>query len=417
MRARRSMLLLAALLGAAGCKREGSAKPVEKAETAKSPVPPPKGFPSRPASAIVFPETGKELGTIDWPGGAEATFRFEHRGDQPVAIRDVGSTCGCMVGRLRIVQGEKTVRESREPGQGKGTLLTVSPGETGELRVRFETRTFTSEVREKASVITLWTDEKGAEPPRVFVRAQIARAYEVVPAQVAFDPMGAKQTASKQAQVLVVERDAKPPFDARIASAPEGLKAEVEEIVQGTRQGLIVSLLAGPGLPRTGVAGDVVIEARIGKPLTIRIPVHVPVVPDVHAKPSQLDFLIVEPDRRVETVPVTLALLDPDRRFRLGTPVIEGEASDRLELRIDPVEEGAKYTLRLIAQTGLPAAGTSGIHGLVRLATGLEDFPELRLPYRAYTRDPIPRPPASQPSGERASQPNGEPLSKPRSGG
>ncbi|HKD99732.1 MAG TPA: DUF1573 domain-containing protein [Planctomycetota bacterium] len=342
---------------------------------------------ARPASSLVFDEIGKDLGTIVWPGEAHTTFRFRNAGARAVSVRDVGASCGCTLGKMRIVDGDRVVRESVERGDSD-VMLRVEPGEKGELLVRIETRGLGAAERDKTSIVTLWTDEKHVDPPRVFLHALIDRAYEVTPALVQFDPMGTKQTATQTAKVIVIDPTLRPPFGSKVASAPPGIEAHVDEIVEGARAILSVAIVAGPGLPKTGLAGDVVIEATLAKPETIRIPFHVAVVPDVSAKPSLFDFQIVEAGREVASVPVVLSLLDPTRKLTIGKPVIEGTESEQLEVRVEPEVEGQRYRLRLVATKGFPH-DPKGVHGVVRIPTGLEDVPSVNLMYRAYTREPL----------------------------
>jgi hypothetical protein len=354
------------------------------------PAPSPGSRPARPASRLVFQETRRDLGTVDWPGSAETTFRFHNLSDREVGVLDVGASCGCTVPTLRVIEPGGHARTARESAGGPATTprIVVKPGETGELVVRFETAGTTAGVRRQLATIDVRTDEKDVVQPRVFVEAAIERAYELVPPVLVFEPMGSKQSASLEAKVLVYDPRLVPPFDSQVVSAPSGVEAVVEETIEGGRAVLRVSVLAGPGLPYPlGVSGDVVVESTLaGARRRIPIRVSVPVVPDVHWKPAELDFQVLEPDQAARSAPVVLTLLDPGRRFDLGAPRIEGQAADRLELRTETLQEGRQLRLVLEAPRGLPDAPPTGIHGLVRIATGLGDFPEIRIPYRAFTR-------------------------------
>jgi hypothetical protein len=261
--------------------------------------------------------------------------------------------------------------------------------------VKFETLTLQGNVKDHMSRISIATDE-GADPIDLFLKAEIERIYDVTPSVFSFEPMGAKQVQRVEVKVLLFSHEGEPPYDPEIVSSPDGVKADVAETTDGVRPVLLVGATAGPGLPRAGVQGEVILRFRFGKGAekvvkTIKIPVFVPVMADVHVKPSVLDFQAVAPDAPARSVPVVLELLDPDRVYTLGAPTIEGSTATRLKLDVEAVKPGRQYKLTLVAENGLPAADTSGHHGLVRIPTGLDDFPEVRLPYRAYTRAPQPK--------------------------
>lgn len=348
--------------------------------------------PGKATSRLQFDSIGKDVGTIDWPGGTTATFTFRNPTSKRIGILGTSASCGCSSVKARIVKDGQRVRDERERGETTGPILDVEPGETGELVVRFETRGFTGDVREKRSIITVQTDEPDTTSPVVFLNAKIRRAYEVTPSHAVFEPMGVKQRQTKHVDVLVLDPTLAPPFGAKTVSAPGGVSVEFHEHVRAQRGVIEVRLTAGPGLPKQGLTGEVVIEANVPDPSRLAIPFTIPVVPDVFTAPRLFDFQLVEPDRRAESMPVTLSLLDPDRKLALGAPRIDGESSDRLTLKVTPVEEGTKYQLVLVAESGFPAAPPhKGIHGLVQVPTGLADFPELRLEYRAYTRAAAPQ--------------------------
>ncbi len=363
-------LAAAALLGLAAC-------PVDSPATDAT---------GRLPSKLVFEPLAQEMGRITWPGVGEVVFRFRNTGAKPISVLDLMASCSCSFSRLRIVQDGATVREGRLPGESIGPLLVVQPGERGELDFRLETRTLGGEVKEKVNYVTIVTDEQGTEHPRVFARAQIDRAFEIQPAQVVFPTMGRKESRSEEAKILVYDFRVQPPYDARLVSAPPGVTAVIAESIEKTRGVIAVQVVAGPGLVGDQVSGDVVLEANLNGRKEIRIPVVVPIGPDVIWKPSLFDFQVVTPETPARSAPLVVRLLDPARSLALGNATIEGEAKERLRVERQEPVDGSEVVLVLVADRGLPEATASGIHGLVRIATGLEDFPELRIPYRAYTR-------------------------------
>lgn len=346
-------------------------------------------------SALVFPERGKDVGKIVHPGSTATTFAFHNAGTKPVGIVDILASCGCTEPHVRVVKNGKVVRDGHARGSVRGPLLTILPGEEGELTVRVETATLQSSVKEHMSRISIATDEV-VDPIDLFLRVEVERLFDVVPSMLAFEPMGAKQVQRGEVKVLIFSPDAEPPFEPTVVAEPAGIRTEAIETVDGVRPILWVVATAGPGLPATGVQGEIRIEFRFGKggakeTKTVSIPVAVPVVADVSWKPSNFDFQVVTAESPARSAPVVLQLLDPDRTLHLGEPRIEGETASRLTLEIEPLEEGKSYRLTLVASIGFPQATAQGHHGLVRIESGLADFPELRIPFRAYTRSSPPK--------------------------
>ncbi|MBI3821021.1 MAG: DUF1573 domain-containing protein [Planctomycetes bacterium] len=359
---------------------------------------------SKPASALVFESIGNDLGTVVWPDGVDTNFKFKNRGSHIVKIIDYYANCGCANPRLRILKDGKIAREGHGRGEATGPLLEVNPGEAGELFVRFETRGLSGEAKEHYSMVTLVTDEN-AGPIGLFIKAAIERKYEVVPAQVMFDSMGAKQTQTKGVKIYALLPGAAAPFDAKIISAPPFIRAEPFEYTVGQQRPYVeIGLLAGPGLKREVLQGEVIVEGKFGRPknddaVRVTIPVFVPVVGDVQVKPALFDFQVVDPGKPAKAAPVTLQFLDPDRTLKLGEATIDGDGAAGLKLECKQLppsfdagsNKSVLYSLVLSSAAGFESVSASGVHGLVRIPTNLDEMPEVRLTYRALARPVPPR--------------------------
>lgn len=347
---------------------------------------------SKPVSALIYDPIGRDLGTVTWPDGTDTFFKFKNSGKKTVKIIDFFANCGCTNPKLRIVNDKnETVREGHGRGETMGPLLVIAPGESGELAVRFESRGLGGESKDHVSMITVVTDEPDVTPTGLFIKVAIERKWELTPAQVAFDPMGAKQTQTQEAKIFILTPGATAPFDAKIVSAPPFIRAELKEAMLGLRPYLQVQLSAGPNLKQQVLQGEVIVEGKFSKPkneelVKVTIPVFVPVIGDIQMKPGIFDFQVVDAGKAAKAVPVTLQFLDPDRKLQLGEVKMEGDHADLLKLKIDPDPKGNGYILILISENGFPALAAKGAHGLVRISTSLADFPEIRLPYRALPR-------------------------------
>lgn len=342
----------------------------------------------RSDSSLVFDPVVRDLGTLEWPGRAQTTYRFRNAGSKPIEVLDMHASCGCTAMRMNITKDGAVVRSARGKGESLGPLLVVQPGEEGEIDVTFDSQGFGIEVKEKLSILTIVTSEPIKEPPRVFLNAKIDRAYQLHPAQVAFEPMSTKEEQSQTAEVLVVDPTLYPPFGSKLVSAPPGMKVQLEEVLKGGRAVILVHMTAGPGLKRPIFTGEVVIDADIAGPRTVKIPFGAQVTEDLSVVPGIFHFQVVEIDRPAEAIPVRVRFLDPGRSMTLSKATIEGDAADRLAVSVVPVagKEGREFLMTLRAERGLPESGPNGLRGTVRIPTSIAEYPELRIEYRAVTR-------------------------------
>ncbi|MFN0208063.1 MAG: hypothetical protein ACKVS6_17295 [Planctomycetota bacterium] len=343
-------------------------------------------------TALQFDSLGKELGLVPWPTGVDTQFTIKNPSKLKIDILQMLTSCGCTNPRLRIVKDGKTVRDGFAPGETLGPLLTIHPGEEGELRVRFETQTLTGSAKDHYSMITIVTSEKDIAPTQLFIRAVVERKYELSETHLSFAPMGSKQSATKEVKVFLLTPGAAAPFESKLVSAPKWVKIDIKEEMLGFRPYVSVQATAGPGLAQQINQSEIVIEGKFARPaseelLKVNIPIIVPVVGDIQMKPGLFDFQVVEAGVPVESKPVLLSYLDPDAKLQLGEAAIEGDGSSSLKLKIQTTAEREKYELTLVAENGFAQAYPAGAAGLVRLPSGFKDFPEIRIPYRAIFRN------------------------------
>jgi|SRR6185437_6602894 len=84
-----------------------------------TPMPQPSLKPlPQPPSAVKFNETSFNFGQVIYNTDTRHTFEFKNISDSPVAIKDVGTSCGCT-----------TPSYSKEP---------VAPGKTGSVTAKYD---------------------------------------------------------------------------------------------------------------------------------------------------------------------------------------------------------------------------------------------------------------------------------------
>jgi len=88
--------------------------------TPPPPPPPPAPAPTQaaPESGIKFNEVVHNFGQVEYNSDVKFTFEFKNISNEPVAIKDVGTSCGCT-----------TPSYSKEP---------VAPGKTGSVTAKYD---------------------------------------------------------------------------------------------------------------------------------------------------------------------------------------------------------------------------------------------------------------------------------------
>ncbi len=95
----------------------GTALFAQAGKTAPMPTPSLKPLPQAP-SAVKFNELSFNFGQVAYNTDTRHTFEFKNISDAPVAIKDVGTSCGCT-----------TPSYSKEP---------VAPGKTGSVTAKYD---------------------------------------------------------------------------------------------------------------------------------------------------------------------------------------------------------------------------------------------------------------------------------------
>ncbi len=85
-------------------------------------------------SKMMFEKTSLDFGTIDSGKNVDVVFKFENKGNETLIIKNVRSTCGCAVPRLKKTKYE--------------------PGEKGEIPVRFHSKNYNGKVLKRISIST-----------------------------------------------------------------------------------------------------------------------------------------------------------------------------------------------------------------------------------------------------------------------
>lgn len=103
---------------------------------------------------MTFKETSVDYGVIDQGDDPYREFSFTNTGSEPLLIKNAKGSCGCTVPEY-----------SQEP---------VMPGETGTLKVRYDTK----RVGPINKTITVTTNETGNETRILYIKGEVKKKAE-----------------------------------------------------------------------------------------------------------------------------------------------------------------------------------------------------------------------------------------------
>jgi len=166
------------------------------------------------------------------PGDAEAVaqFKYENKGDKPVVIKNVRSSCGCTVASLKKND--------------------VAPGEKGEVTATFKIGGRTG-VQQKS--VTVETDDPSQPVTNLLLKAVIAQALEIVPSFVFWEtgeaPKPKKITVKANKDLPVTKIDvssSSPDFTTKVEKGAGAGEFVIQVLPRDTSRMLAATLTIKP---------------------------------------------------------------------------------------------------------------------------------------------------------------------------
>jgi len=307
---------------------------------------------TQPKAVAVSPI--KDVGSV--PKGDKITQDFEIRNDGNAAlvITDVKPACGCTVANYD---------------------RTIPPGKSGKVHVVVDTANFTGPV---AKGVTVFTNDASNPQVELTVRAKIEPYVAVKPGFARYTIVKDEAKEGTIVQTLyapdgspmdIVKVDSPWPYLAvSFREAQEGERlADVDAKVKQWR----VETKLSSDAPVGPLAGYVTVHTNHAKQKLVEIPVSGFVRPVLAVTPPRADFGqidVKEPQRRVldvknfATEPIKVIGVDPP--------------GQGIEAKIEPLEEGREYTVRLTLNSGM-AKGP--FHGKLTIHTDSPKSPVLEV--------------------------------------
>ena len=141
--------------------------------------------------ALAAPEISVEkpvydFGTVTQGQKVDHVFTLKNRGDEPLAIKEIRSSCGCTAASL--------------------SARTIPPGKTGEVKVTFDSTNFAGQVTK-----TVYLDSNDPRNPSAMLSMQ-GNISEIIAANPRTLNLGSLKAGSMKEVVVAVENKGSKPF-------------------------------------------------------------------------------------------------------------------------------------------------------------------------------------------------------------
>ncbi len=282
-----------------------------------------------------------DVGSVDKGDTVEHTFEIRNDGNEALRIRDVTASCGCAVAEYD---------------------RTISPGRSGRVVTRIETKDFRGPIAKSVTVFT--TDPTN---PRIslVVKADVRPQFELQPVYARFVVVVGEKHPSSEHLLWATEG---PPMEIQSVDSPYPFldvsyreATEAERRSDGPdRQWKIVIALADDA-PVGPMADFVRIRTNQPKRRTVELPVSGFVRPVIAVRPRTADFGRRELDGPYSAFLEVENLSSANVSVTSASADIEGLAAD-----VEEVEGGKKFRLRLTLD---PEMQKGPFEGKVRLQT------------------------------------------------
>ena len=312
--------------------------------------------PAAPASAqpkAVAVEPIKDAGSVAKGDKISQDFAIRNDGNAPLQITDVRPACGCTVASY-----DKT----------------IAPGKLGAVHVVVDTATFNGPV---SKGVTVMTNDAANPQIELTVRAKVDPYIAVKPGFARYTIVRGEAKEGTIVQTLFAP-DGAPMDVVKVDSPWPYLEVSFREAQEGERlpdvkvkQWRVETKLSSEA-PVGPLAGYVTVHTNHPKQKVVEIPVSGFVRPVLAVTPPKADFGKVdvkEPLRRV--LDVKNFATEPIKVIGVETSGQQG-----IEAKIEPLEEGREYTVRLTLNSGM-AKGP--FHGKLTIHTDSPKSPVLEV--------------------------------------
>ncbi len=306
---------------------------------------------AKPKAVVLDPI--KDAGSVAKGEKLAQDFAIRNDGNAPLQITDVRPACGCTVASY-----DKT----------------IAPGKTGAIHVVVDTVTFNGPV---AKGVTVFTNDPANPQIELTVRAKVEPYIAVKPGFARYTIVRGEAKEGTIVQTLFAP-DGQPMDVVKVDSPWPYLEVSFREAQEGERlpdvkvkQWRVETKLSSEA-PVGPLAGYVTVHTNHPKQKVVEIPVSGFVRPVLAVTPPKADFgkiEVKEPLRRV--LDIKNFATEPIKVIGVETTTGQG-----LEAKVEPLEEGREYTVKLTVNS---AMAKGPFHGKLTIRTDSPKSPVLEV--------------------------------------
>ena len=281
---------------------------------------------------------------------------LRNRGDGPVTITGVSSTCGCATPRIEFPARKEVLLSTRPKS---GPLGIIPAGEEARLYVAFTTHGYKGELRK---LVTINTDEgKRGRIHRLQVRAEIVDSIRFIPEILDLGEVvrGERKTGSIRLRSVGIGD-----FDVKgIRNLPSCLTFSKEKTASGTEAEVALLLGTREDVPMGKLVLDLTVEVQNPRVRHVRFRLKAQVVPkvrfEVEGAPAagEVDFGVFSRQKGA-TVRLDMVNRVPAIPYVPLEVTLESvHFASYLEKKLEELEPGVRYRLVLRVKPGVPGRG------------------------------------------------------------
>ena len=210
--------------------------------------------PALAAPSITVEKPLHDFGTVTQGEKVDHLFTVRNRGDQPLTINQIRSSCGCTAATL--------------------SAKTISPGKSGEVKVTFDSANFAGQVTK-----TIYLESNDPRTPSALLTMQ-GKILEIIAATPRTLNLGALKAGSRKELLLTLENRGSKPLNINSVTSPQASIVGLmkERRVNPGRNGEIAVTVT---IPKEGrfLSGYLTIQTDNPQKREIVVPVYATITP------------------------------------------------------------------------------------------------------------------------------------------
>jgi len=201
------------------------------------------------APTVTVPQMEYNFGSVFQGESVRHVFVFSNRGDAPLSVEKVSSSCGCTA--------------------ALASAKTLAPGESGEIQTSFDSARFRGAI---SKTVYLYTNDPAQPMVQLQIKGNVQVEVEIEPQLVNFGAVPPKRTV-KSTVTLINQGKQQVHLDGLETTTPElAARLSATDIPPGGKAAIELALTPKPGQAR--FSGYVMFKANGAIRHDVRIPVY-----------------------------------------------------------------------------------------------------------------------------------------------